>query len=976
MTPIWARLRAVAEAAPDAPALEFAGGCTSYAALRTWAEALGLALRDAGLSPGARVGLHLDATPAYVAALLACWSQGLVAVPLSPDLPAPRLRFMAADADLALVITEAAQADPLPHLPSLSPGLAPPGAASTAHAAAPLPADHPAYVIYTSGSTGRPKGVLVGHAGLVPLLDAQIAAFGLSARSRGLLLLSLGFDASLSDIGTVLLAGGCLCLSPPASGEAALARLAPAALAGRLRDLRVTHLDLPPALLRRITPAQLPPCLTTLIIGGEVCPPEVVRAHAARRRVVNVYGPTEATICVSLCRCDAERWREPLLGQALPGVALRVVALDSDAEAPPGAPGELWIAGPALALCYLNQPELTAQRFVLRDGQRWYRSGDLVRRKVDGSADLEFLGRVDRQLKLHGRLVAPEEIEAALQRQPEVRRAAVLRGSADPASAHLVAYVEPEHDHDPALGPLLRARLAQELPPWLVPARIVIQSRLPQTPAGKVDLAALAAPPAGEHRFGCAEGDRSAPPAAEPAADPTLAVLCALCARALNHEVSQTDDLLSRGLTSLAALEIAAAAEALGLTLLPSQLLALRTPAAVARALTERDHDARSLPSLQRDASAVLHDPALAAPPAARGEPITPPPVRSAHLLLTGATGLLGAHLLAALLADDRTYVTCLVRAADPAQARHRLGAALLQRGVTLAPAAWARVQVLPGDLSAPLLGLSPSTWRTLASTCTEVHHLAADLNAALPYAALRATNLEGTARVLQLCAPARLPLHHASTLSVQLAASPDLHGGYAQSKAAAEALLALAPPDQPRWCHRLGLLTAPLAQLLGPAPPSDPVLTFLRGLRWLGCVPPDLDLDLRVDLTPVDWAAAALLKARHTDPQTHVIAAPYGGASLGELLALLRARGPLPQVSLSAFRARLPAVSSSGGRAALGAYLALCAARPSNRPLPARPGALFLTHQLPAPTIDLPAPPREQLLDAYLRTACTAATT
>ena len=963
MVPFWARFLAMAAAQPERPALRSGSILITYAELRNRASRLAAALQKAGVEAGELVGLHLDKSIEYVVAVLGCWAVGAAFVPLVPQLPAARLRTLARDAQLRWAIGRPEHAGALPDLSLISalddhPVLirGPAGAVFWTEPAAQL-----AYVIYTSGSTGVPKGVMVGHGGLVALLDAQIAAFGLTAQSRVLLYLSISFDASLSDLGTALLAGACIDIEP------SVERLSPSALVRCLQELGITHLDLPPALLRVLEPESLPAALTTLIIGGEVCPPAVVRRHAARRRVINVYGPTEATICVSLCACDAEGWQEPLLGRPIPGVRFQVTAADFSAAAP-GMPGELWIAGAALALGYLNQPVLTAARFMVQSGVRWYRTGDLVVERSDG--ELSYRGRLDRQLKLHGRLVAPEELEAALLRQPGVRRAAVLGREELPGRRALFAYLAGE-----GIGEMeaLRARLAAELPAWLVPQRLIVLPVLPETTSGKVDLAALAERV--ERREDAGDAATATPEPRPPGSEPQLAMarlLQEVWSAVLGVRVELDDDFTALGGDSLAAMEVAAGAEAAGLAVAPALLWTERTPRNVAAALMAGTVE-RSWAELRADAISVLG--------AGRSElPAVSPqalPSVGDQIFLTGATGQLGPHLLSALLSDGAARVWCLVRAADRAAAKIRLRDALVRNELHLTECQWERVRLVPGDVSRPQLGLAADDWAELCATITEVHHLAAQVNAALPYEALRATNLLGTRELLRLCETGpRKRLHHASTLSVVLAqggdgAQPDrigICGGYAQSKAAAEALLdASAYPAI--LCNRLGLLTG--ATSGHGADAADPLTQFLRGLAALGRIPAGLTEELCLDVTPVDWAADVLVSLRRSEPGTYTVSAAYRGVSLGALLTALRKQGvALPVVPPAELYSASAALRHP---AALAACLALLAAVPGAGPPAARPGALFILTEPLAAALPFPAPelpPLEVLLARYVTAA------
>lgn len=409
------------------------GHSLSYAQLGLRLREVASGLLELGLEPGQLVGLQLPKGQDYVVALLACWWAGLAFVPLDPGLPPERLRLLKEVSAPDLV---------LDRLPLGAPG--------------PRRYDELAYVIATSGSSGRPKAVEIEHRGLVPMLEEQIEAFRLTPGSRSLWLLSIQFDASLSDLGTALLSGACLVI-PSAQVWDELPR--------QLSQHQITHLDLPPALLRAYEPEDFPDGLETLIVGGEPSDPERLRRWAQRFRVVSVYGPTEATICTSLRQVDAS-WTRPYLGRPIGGSEYRVVE------------GELWIAGPLLARGYRHQPEATAAAFACLDDRRYYRTGDRVQREDD---DLVFLGRSDRQLKIRGHRIEAEEVEQHLLAIPGVVRAAVLA-----QGGQLLAFFEGQLKSDEVAD-----RLRLRLPSWMLPDVLESRPSLPLLPSGKVDLEAL-----------------------------------------------------------------------------------------------------------------------------------------------------------------------------------------------------------------------------------------------------------------------------------------------------------------------------------------------------------------------------------------------------------------------------------------------------------------------------------------------------
>ncbi|MBY8851360.1 amino acid adenylation domain-containing protein, partial [Saccharothrix sp. MB29] len=389
------------------------------------------------------------------------------------------MRFVLADTAPTLVIADAASAAALPpDVPVLGVGDRVGAPVTDADRTSPLRTAHPAYVIHTSGSTGVPKGVVVTHAGLSSLARAQAARFAVTAESRVLQFASPAFDAAVSELVVTLLGGACLVLAPGP-------RLLPGPLSALLAEQRVTHVTLPPAVLAELDDDGLPVGVV-LVVAGEACAPDLVERWSRGRRMVNAYGPTESTVCVSMSA--------PLSGHAVPPIGTpvdntRCYVLDAALRPlPPGAVGELYVAGRGLARGYHRRPALTAGRFVANPfgPGRLYRTGDLVRWNLAG--ELEFVGRADRQVKLRGFRIEPGEVEAALRQLPGVAGAVVLVREDVPGRRELVAYVEAPD----AEG--VRDALGRVLPGHMVPAAVVPLPALPLLPNGKVDHAALPAP--------------------------------------------------------------------------------------------------------------------------------------------------------------------------------------------------------------------------------------------------------------------------------------------------------------------------------------------------------------------------------------------------------------------------------------------------------------------------------------------------
>ncbi|WP_308282349.1 non-ribosomal peptide synthetase [Streptomyces lichenis] len=509
-----ARVRAT----PDAVAV--VGGGTSrtspeptyqeltYRELNARADRLARRLAAHGAGPERIVALALPRSVELVVAVLAVLKAGAAYLPLDPAYPAARLAHMVTDARPALLVTTGEAATRLPPTPDLPVLLldAPDTDTDTDNApvATALSPDHPAYVIYTSGSTGLPKGVITTHRNVVRLFEATRKQFGFGADDVWTLFHSYAFDFSVWELWGALLHGGRLVVVDHETSRT------PGAFLKLLADQRVTVLNQTPSAFHQLAQAEAEApdparrlALRTVVFGGEALRPALLADWYHRHpddapALVNMYGITETTVHVThhpLTRERAESGTASVIGTGLPD--LRTHVLDSALRLlPPGAVGELYVAGPGLARGYLGRPALTSERFVAdpyaaEPGARMYRTGDLVRWNEDG--ELEYLGRADQQVKVRGFRIEPGEVEAALTAHPEVAEAAVVvvRGEG-PGDIRLVGYAVPRGGELPAGE--LRAFLRERLPEHMVPAAVVLLERLPLTANGKVDRAALPEP--------------------------------------------------------------------------------------------------------------------------------------------------------------------------------------------------------------------------------------------------------------------------------------------------------------------------------------------------------------------------------------------------------------------------------------------------------------------------------------------------
>jgi amino acid adenylation domain-containing protein len=485
-------------AAPEAVAVAHAGARLSYAELDRRAHRLAAVLRARGVAPGSLVGVCLPSGPDLVTALLAVLVAGAAYLPLDGDHPAQRLRYLLADSGAAVVVTTGALRGRLPGevaavdldavawTGAAEPGPLSPAPSGGADRAGPSGgADRAAYAIYTSGSTGAPKAVLVSHGALAARVRWMADAYRITPADRVLQFSSPSFDAFGEELYPCLVRGATLVIPTGPRSEL------PDLLAGPDTSA-LTVLDLPTAywheLVADLPAAAWPPGLRLLILGGEQVRPDALARWFAtvgdRVEVVNTYGPTETTIIATAARLTAaDAAGRPAIGYPIAGTCLHLLG-GYGAPVPDGVPGELLIGGAGLAGGYLNRPELTAERFAPWHGRPHYRTGDRVRRRPDGA--LEFLGRLDRQLKVRGYRVEPGEVEAALVGHPGVRHAVVVgdRG-------RLVAYLVPAPGGEAPTAVALRTHLAGLLPGYLHPEAYGVLERLPLTPTGKIDFLAL-----------------------------------------------------------------------------------------------------------------------------------------------------------------------------------------------------------------------------------------------------------------------------------------------------------------------------------------------------------------------------------------------------------------------------------------------------------------------------------------------------
>ncbi|MDO9107146.1 MAG: amino acid adenylation domain-containing protein [Methylovulum sp.] len=844
---------------PDAPALACGGQTLSYAELNAKANQLAHFLRGKGVMADSQVGLCAGRSVEMVIGLLGILKAGGAYVPMDPDYPDERLRYMMDDTQAKVLLTQTAL---LKQLPCSAETVSLDNPELSLHSPHnPLSHNDPqnlAYIIYTSGSTGQPKGVMVTHRNAVHSTLARFTAYPTTVQAY-LLLSSFAFDSSVAGIFWTLSQGGCLCLP---SQDAAKD---PSLLGALISERQVSHLLALPsfyALLLKQIPTQLQ-TLKTAIVAGEACATDVVKQHYAvlpDAALYNEYGPTEATVWSSVYRANHEDTQRPLsIGRPIDNVLIYL--LDSQySPVPIGAQGELFIGGAGLTRGYLHHPELTAEKFIPDpfngSGKRLYKTGDLARLRPDGN--IEFLGRVDQQVKLRGFRIELGEIETQLLAHPGVAETAVLVREDQPSNPQLIAYIASNPD---ALldAVTLRQHLKHRLPDYMLPAAFIFLEHLPLSANGKLDRKNLPAPDA---ETALKTSDCTASTATE-------TKLAELWAALLNiPQADKQANFFDLGGHSLLAIELLFTIQQTFNTELT--LVDLFEHPTLAEQAQLLDGDGATEPQQQRlselEADAEL-DPGIQPL-----EPTATPAAGATAVLLTGATGFLGAFILAELLKQTQGIVYCLVRATTEQEAEERLRQQLIRYEL---PEVCDFQRIIPvcGDLSSPRLGLNQLRYQEIATNVGAIYHNGALVNFIQPYRALKAANVLGTQEVLRLaCTEKAKIIHYVSTLSVfseQQARHPQgfqeqdeplltaqLANGYAQSKWVAEKLVKTAS-DRGFQVSIYRPATVAGDSLKGVWNVDDFYCRLLKGCIQLGFAP---EGDSRMDMAPVDYMARAIV--------------------------------------------------------------------------------------------------------------------
>lgn len=861
-----------ADLTPDAIAVVQPGLELTYQQLQKRVYGVAYELLKRNVLAETRVGVFADRSINSLIAILGVLAAGGVYVPLDPIHPGERLDYILDDAEIKILITPAAmlkQAQGLQQRAGLTDNCLLIGENIGTHEFAPISltnTDNTAYIIYTSGSTGKPKGVAISHRNAMNLVEGFVLNHNFDEQ-RLLMIPPLFFDASVGDIFPILAVGSTLVIHPNPGELSALA------LNRFCHEFSVTAIDAPVALWRRWTEGFLSqknmsvlPGIQLLMFGGESVPIEQVKCFAKmtenRITLCNHYGPTEASVCASLLSTiNAKEFNgsELPIGKPLPGVNIYI--LDKHLNLlPKGAVGELCIGGKGVAQGYLGAKELTREKFVtdpfsMNRAGILYRTGDLARWNNDDT--LDFLGRTDHQVKLRGFRIELGEVESAISSYPGVHSAVAKLCELTPGEKTLVAYFIAEktvQQND------IRDYLSAQLPDAMLPGIFYPMAHFPLTNNGKVDRRALPKPESQiiverQLRLPVTETEKG-----------ILKVWSELLKR---HDISTDDEFFNIGGDSLMTLTLVYKLQTLFSVEVPVTAI-FSSPTIIGLAEVVDQLIAGTFENeLDLESKLVLADdihPKQAKPRRTkRSQPDS--------ILITGATGFLGAYLLREMLDTTGAEIHCLVRAKDN---QHGLQRVLenMKNYQLLKATDIERIKVIRGNLTLPLLGLSEYEFAELASNVDLIFHNGGQVNFLAPYENLEAANVQGTIEVLRLATTDYVkPVHLVSTLGVFLCeeylnttvlesssppAGSSQYGGYNQSKWVGEQLALIARErGLPVAIYRPARITGD--SRTGSSNLGDYFNSWIKGCVQLGAMPylPGQTFDM----APVDYVAAAIVK-------------------------------------------------------------------------------------------------------------------
>ncbi|MEC5145612.1 amino acid adenylation domain-containing protein [Chitinophaga sp. 212800010-3] len=896
--------RKTAHSVPGNIAVDFNGSKLSYEELDQRSNQLARLLTAHGVKKGSYVPVYLERSVEWVIAVLAVLKTGAAYVPIDAAYPPKRVAFIIADVEATVIITQSSlfsrsvqlqdttvlYSDKLPALPAPEPLELVPDA------------DDLAYVIYTSGSTGQPKGVMVTHKAVQHLITWHIRHFGVSKECRLTLVAGLAFDISVWELWSALLSGATLFIATDEE------RIDTAQLFAFYERNGITHAYTPAVLAPEIVALSREQSglqLQYLFTGGEKLKP--VLTDGLSYQLVDYYGPTEYTIFATWRQVrDVNGAYVSSIGQPIPGT--RALILDQHLQpVAESAVGELCLSGIGIAKGYLHNQQLTDTKFVdhpFAPGQKLYKTGDLARWLPDGS--IEFLGRIDNQVKIRGFRVELGEVEKALTLLSHISNAAVITMENSRKNKYLVAFIVQEHPNEQQGIALARQQLREELPGYMIPARFICLNEIPVTANGKMDKARLVA-----------LAEQAAPEnmEQEEGGTATEQLIAQVWAGLLERPfVHYTDSFFDIGGDSLLVAAMATQLRSrLNMKIYIRDVYQFPVLRALAAEIDNRTklastvepglEDVEPYVELQKDAW-LLPDVTF------RNDFDYSVLEHQSAVMLTGATGFVGIHLLQELLDHTRATVYCLVRAKDEYHAMEKIYHTFTTYHINIREAQKHRIIPVVGDFSQQHLGLSQEKFDELAEKLEVVYHSGSSVNFIEPYSYMKRPNVDGLREIIRFAGAGKTKcLALLSTISVYswghvftgktvmketddiaqnlLAVSKDI--GYVRSKWVMEAVADLAAAQGlPVITYRLGY--AMCHSESGASAPYQWWSGLVKNCVEYGSYP--LLRELREGLITVDYMAKAIVhitKNRNAIGQKfNLIASPEHNLTLTAFFDLL----------------------------------------------------------------------------------------
>ena len=814
-----------------------------------------------------RIGLYFEKSKEYILSLFAVTLSKAAFVPLEIISPKERLKYIIDDAELNIIITsnkyEQKIINKLPK--NITVLFIEDLIKKNEYCITPSDEvlNESAYIIYTSGSTGNPKGVDVSFNGLTNVIEQQINITNMN-KSRFYLYLAISFDASLSDIYCSLLSSSEIhifdCLKRNAIG-----------LKDYFNKVGITHSDLPPSLLKLLDPNDFT-TLKSLIIGGEVADYTSVQNFAKSMNVVNVYGPTEATICTSMIVCD-ENWNKPLIGYELDNVGYRIID-DNQNEITKnliGKIGELIITGCQLANGYINNKALNDKTFVFLDNngvlERSYKTGDYVYYNDDGF--IEFKGRIDRQIKYHGQLINLEEVESSINSIFEIKSVSVVF-----KNKKIYAYYEGNIDHKE-----IRNILKNKIPFYMIPS-FILNKKIPKTVTGKNDGTLLS------H---------------QDSKNDEIEIISELFRDILNAPDLKIniDDSFINDLSgdSLDFIQLHLSLQQMGLNIQYDYLIENNSINSI---LNYKKNNVIINTNFLVEESKKLKLPNNIRQTIVNNKKIA---------LITGSTGLLGSSLLVSLI-EQKIYekIYCLIRGDKLEDAETKLFKILKKN-----KSSHTNIIVVLGDITKNKLDMNNNDYNFLSNNVDVIYHCAANVNNILNYSQLYDSNVLSSVNIADFLFNGKdKELHYASTLSVYVSSNTltnniffenqlendghELYSGYAQTKWLSEYYFnKINTFSKNIYIYRFGLLTPPT---------TNPVLidnSFLSNcvndLKKIKSIPLST-INLSMDITPLDIGSQAMIDISNQKNKNHIfhISSNYQ-LTLSKIASLLNISNSIPVI-------------------------------------------------------------------------------